>query len=65
MNEARHANSCLIAYANSKGSGEAWDLSASMSQVPICVAEHAHLKLDITEGSRTLFRSTSSPIVRD
>ena len=30
MNGPRHKNSCLIAYANSDGSGEAWDLSASL-----------------------------------
>ena len=35
MNGPRHANSCLLAYANSEGSGEAWDLSAPMSQIPI------------------------------
>ena len=60
MNGPRHANSCLIAYANSEGSGEVWDLSAPMSQIPNWVAEHAHSKLDITEGSRTHFRSKSS-----
>ena len=35
MNGPRHANSCLLAYANSEGSGKAWDLSASMSQIPM------------------------------
>ena len=35
MNGPRHASLCLIAYANSEGSGEAWDLSASMSQIPM------------------------------
>ena len=35
MNGPRHANSCRIAYANIEGSGEAWDLSASKSQIPI------------------------------
>ena len=35
MNGPHHANSCLIAYANSDGPGEAWDLSAYMSQIPI------------------------------
>ena len=35
MNGPRHANSCLIAYANSEGSGDAWDQGASMSQIPI------------------------------
>ena len=35
MNWPRHANSCIIAYAKSEGSGEAWDLSALMSQIPM------------------------------
>ena len=35
MNGRRHAISCLIAYANSDGSGEAWDLSTLMSQIPM------------------------------
>ena len=32
---AAPCNSCLIAYANSESSGEAWDLRASMSQIPM------------------------------
>ena len=35
MNGRCHANLCLIAYATSEGSDEAWDLSASMSQIPM------------------------------